>query len=433
MITVAAYADAAMDFTRRTMGAAGDPGVVIVAADRDGHVACRAVGILPAGHPIECDTPVPIASLTKAFTAFAIEQLAANGNVDLNAPAWRYLPALRAHAPNVRVIDLLEQRAGYPTSAGIAKIALGPRSISSAANGATSLVPGAPGRFEYSNINYDLLGAIVERASGVPFMNYLQQRIFAPLHLTVHACDEAPHGYSRVFSIPVAMPIRDDLCSDVAAGGLVMTPRTYGRWLAAMLDGGRTWSSTVLDAAHWGAIFDAPSDSRYAKGWFVYRWHDSGAEYFHDGSAPQFHAFAAIFPRQNIAFGRFADAHEMPDGDRQVFSNEAMENIARGVPVPPTPLLPTDLYLRLALVAAIVGLLLRFRRSSSIRRLAIEIAVDIVAAGGLLWYVLPMWGGDVRNGLLFSADVTVLVLAILALLLGHGVLSLARAIRNVGL
>ena len=47
---------------------------------------------------------------------------------------------------------------------------------------ATTRKPGTPGKaFEYSNIGYDLLGSIIERASGQPFARYLDSHIFKPL------------------------------------------------------------------------------------------------------------------------------------------------------------------------------------------------------------------------------------------------------------
>jgi serine-type D-Ala-D-Ala carboxypeptidase/endopeptidase len=68
--------------------------------------------------PVDADTRFRIASMSKAFTALAILKLRDEGKVDLEAPAFRYVPELRrwklpADARPITVRDLLHHTAGF--------------------------------------------------------------------------------------------------------------------------------------------------------------------------------------------------------------------------------------------------------------------------------------------------------------------------------
>jgi hypothetical protein len=106
-------------------------------------------------------------------------------------------------------------------------------------------------RSEYANINYMLLGRVIEQASGEPYCRFLQERIFSPLLLTETGCDAnsnlAPHrayGYRPSAHGPVAVK-DDDLSSLAGAGNLYSSAGDLIRWTEA-LHGGKVLSSASL-------------------------------------------------------------------------------------------------------------------------------------------------------------------------------------------
>ena len=135
-----------------------------------------------------------IGSNTKSFTALAILQLADSSLVDIDLPVKHYLPWFSFAKPinetadnSITVRNLLNQTSGFPTQAGffdtptfdIAVFEKGLnehiQSFSPAnANGAN---------FLYSNLNYTLLGLIVQKASGKTYKEYVQTHIFKPLNM----------------------------------------------------------------------------------------------------------------------------------------------------------------------------------------------------------------------------------------------------------
>lgn len=135
--------------------------------------------------PAQADTVYRIGSLTKPFTARAIETLAKKGKLGLDRPAARYLPRF-PWGDEVTVRDLLAQRSGIPSYTD--DPALNPYAWyhPSQLAGAVAHQPlqFAPGtRFAYSNTNYVLLGMIAQRVSGEQYEDFVNRHVVAPLNL----------------------------------------------------------------------------------------------------------------------------------------------------------------------------------------------------------------------------------------------------------
>lgn len=152
---------------------------------RDGAVYQKAYGRFTydeGAAPVTPDTVFDAASLSKVLsTAPSVLLLAEEGKLDLEAPLVRYFPeCANGGKEAITVRQLLTHSSGLP--AGLpAKPAW--QGIEAAHRLAcTQVVTHAPGSlFRYSDINYILLGRLVERIAGMPLERFAQQRIFAPL------------------------------------------------------------------------------------------------------------------------------------------------------------------------------------------------------------------------------------------------------------
>jgi CubicO group peptidase (beta-lactamase class C family) len=155
-------------------------------------LADRAFGV-----PVARDTRFWVASITKAFTAVLVLQLADEGRLDLRAPIRRYLPDYAgAGADRVTVHQLLTHTSGLDQYDRVASyeeaVAKGmevyqlPHApaelLARYASGRLVREPGAA--FDYNNADYVVLGAIVERVTGASYEEALRRRILAPLGLT---------------------------------------------------------------------------------------------------------------------------------------------------------------------------------------------------------------------------------------------------------
>lgn len=105
-----------------------------------------------------------IGSMSKSYTAVCIMQLVEKGLIKLEDDISLYLPDYKFAKP-VTVLMLLNHTSGFDTHAKLH----------------TVKQKDSYGHYEYANVNYDLLGKIIEAASGQTYEDYIQQNLFGPL------------------------------------------------------------------------------------------------------------------------------------------------------------------------------------------------------------------------------------------------------------
>jgi len=161
------------------------PGAVLLVG-HDSHVIYRKAfgqrSLEPTRSPMMVDTIFDIAFLTKVVASTtAVMQLADQGKVRLNDPVVKYIPEFGQNGQaDITVRDLMTHYSGLEPDFDLNPPWTGRDAGYSLA---LSLVPIAPPetRFIYSDINFIVLGMIVERVSGIPLDSYCAQNIFAPL------------------------------------------------------------------------------------------------------------------------------------------------------------------------------------------------------------------------------------------------------------
>jgi CubicO group peptidase (beta-lactamase class C family) len=121
-------------------------------------------------------TVFSIGSITKAFTAAAILELAHDGRLSLSDPAGDLLPRLRGPVAHATVEQLLLHTSGLTGTHGEDHAPLTRDQAIAAIGGLErAFAPGS--RFLYSNAGYTLLALIVEQASGTSYRDYIESRI----------------------------------------------------------------------------------------------------------------------------------------------------------------------------------------------------------------------------------------------------------------
>lgn len=135
----------------------------------------------------EANTRFLIGSTTKSFTAIALLLLEQDGLVDLDKPISQYLPNLRPDFGAQFTLDiLLRMKSGLPNHlkrlTSIEDQAISTDEIINIINSAElAYEPGT--QYSYSNLNYHLIGAIIEKVSGMSYAAFLQQRVFESLQM----------------------------------------------------------------------------------------------------------------------------------------------------------------------------------------------------------------------------------------------------------
>jgi CubicO group peptidase (beta-lactamase class C family) len=161
------------------------PGAVVVAGIGDQVVYRRAMGnraLRPSVEPMTLDTIFDLASLTKVVaTTTAVMQLVEDGQLRLADRASAFIPGFERYGKDrITIRHLLTHTSGLQAGSR-ARGAVRGEARGDSASRRGSADDGAGDRFIYSDINFFLLGAIVERISGETLGAYTARRIFGPL------------------------------------------------------------------------------------------------------------------------------------------------------------------------------------------------------------------------------------------------------------
>ena len=164
------------------------PGAVVLVW-HDGQVIYRKAfgnrAVDPRGEPMTVDTIFDVASLTKVLaTTTAVMQLVQHGDIRLNDPVVKYIPEFAQNAKDdITVRDLLTHFSGLREDLDLTAPWQGQQTAFAMAYAEKPISP--PGsRFLYSDINFIVLGALVERVTDTPLEQYCQSHIFGPLQMT---------------------------------------------------------------------------------------------------------------------------------------------------------------------------------------------------------------------------------------------------------
>ncbi|MFJ9557650.1 serine hydrolase domain-containing protein [Nocardiopsis sp. NPDC101807] len=213
------------------------------------HVA--GYGTDSGGRPVTADTPMGVASVSKAFTALAVMQLVEEGEIGLDDRVADRLPGFALADPRgaeITVRQLLTHTSGMSDTSFREKSEPAPDDLS----GAVARLAGAglaaePGtEVNYHNPNYHVAARLVEVVGGLPFGEFLEQRTFAPLGMddtvTVDTVGEvfgAGVARGHVGVLGNAVPAVEPASYVNGAGGMVTTAADMARWLVAQNGGGR--------------------------------------------------------------------------------------------------------------------------------------------------------------------------------------------------
>lgn len=145
-------------------------------------------------NPIDKNTPLHVASVSKTLTAMAMLKLVEAGKIKLSDPLTQYFPGFPY--PNVTVQTLLDQRSGLPKyEYFITKIQPAPAELSKTyitnQDVLNMLIKYKPDLaretdtgFMYCNTNFALLALLIEKVTKTPFPQAMKEMVFTPLKMT---------------------------------------------------------------------------------------------------------------------------------------------------------------------------------------------------------------------------------------------------------
>jgi D-alanyl-D-alanine carboxypeptidase len=226
--------------------------------------------------PATPDMRYSIGSISKQFTAAAILLLQEQGKLSLNDNVGKYVPDL-TRGDEVTIRQILSHTSGYQDywpedylMTPMMKPATAQQIIDTWAKKPLDFEPGT--QWQYSNTNFVIAGAIVEKVSGEKLMDFLGEHIFHPLGMkSVWNSDETKltqadaTPYIRYALGPLRLAPKEGRGWMFAAGELAMTAHDLALWNESMM------AQTVLKPESYKEMFTSVKlkdgkDSHYGLG-----------------------------------------------------------------------------------------------------------------------------------------------------------------------
>jgi CubicO group peptidase (beta-lactamase class C family) len=312
------------------------PGIAIVVIKDDKPIFLRAYGMADkeAGIKADIDTLYYIASSTKSFTALAAAMLDKEGKIKFSDAVTKYTPGIRFKSDipdKITIRDLLTHTSGLRNAALINRLAftgqIDQSEIDHVFADGTSFNDANFGKYNYTNLGYNIYGLALHYHLNKKWQDLLQERIFTPANLQ-HTTAYVSKARARKYKIAAPYVIDTDVVNPgkmvrsqlekndenmQAAGGIFTSISDLGRWLNlnmndGKLDGKQVVPADLIRKAQTGYTKSTRNeppfsgDGEYGLGWQIGKYRNEKVIYHH-GGYPGYRSHVSFMPDKKIAVG----------------------------------------------------------------------------------------------------------------------------------
>jgi len=193
--------------------------------------------------PVTATTRFRIASMTKAFTALTIEQLAAEGRLRLDDKVVAHVPELKGWGDHLTITDLVHHMGGFVTDDpwGDRQTPLPEAEFTALLKAGVPFTRATGLTHEYSNLGYAILGRIISNVSGRPFEAEIARRHFKSLNMAATSFNLADVPAAELATgwrwEDASFKREPDMGPGAfgAMGGVITTVPDYARWVDHLL------------------------------------------------------------------------------------------------------------------------------------------------------------------------------------------------------
>ncbi len=260
-------------------------GAVMLVASSDRVLSLEAVGYMDISRkrPMRTDDLFWIASQSKPITATALMMLVDEGKVNVDDPVEKYLPEfkgqwvkaeqdsehvlLKRPVHPITVRDVLSHTSGLPFSSPLEKPTLDLLPLEARVR-SYAMLPlefEPDSKYQYANSGINTAGRIIEVVSGMPYAQFLDERLFKPLKMKdttfwpnakqvqrlakSYKADAAKTGLEETTVTQLRYPLTDRSREPMPAGGLFSTASDMARFCQMILNGGTLDGKRYLSEA----------------------------------------------------------------------------------------------------------------------------------------------------------------------------------------
>jgi CubicO group peptidase (beta-lactamase class C family) len=340
----------------KRMGAAGVPGLSIAVVDDRRVLWAKGYGVADdAGTPATPATLYRTGSISKVLTAAEVLRRVEQGAIELDGALAAQLPGFAARsrfsgAAPVTVRALLAHHSGLPSDMVRGMWASHPESLAAlAAALADETLAAAPQtKYRYSNLDYSLLGRLVEVRAGEDFPAAIGRGLLEPLGMprsTFRPAAQAPGPVAAGHR--AGKPVPPIELRDAPAGSLIASVEELGRFMTCLLAGGRLPDDRQLLAPETVGAMLSPQFAglpldfgvEIGLGWKLSGWRvpGMGRIAWHNGEFPGSYGSLALAPERRLGVVVLANAAEA-SGFAMEVAGKALElalEAATGSPAEP--------------------------------------------------------------------------------------------------
>lgn len=280
------------------------PGVVIAISGEDGIEYLESFGNVAA------DDQFLIGSLSKSFAGLLTLKLHEQGLLNLDDPVVKYLDWFeyknKEVSDKVTIRNLLHQTSGMTTDMGRNFLKRNEKNTrENLSNELKNFDPKRkdPNSFIYCNLNYRLLGYIINEVTQDSFGNVLKAEITKPLSMnntTGLLADHFVQGYQYFLYYPIVPISLNYHMDDIPPGYISSTASDMSRYLTVLMNSYNGKENMYIDQKTALTLFEPNdlNDTNYALGWAISKDTDNKT-FFHDGATQSFSTYMAIWPELN--------------------------------------------------------------------------------------------------------------------------------------
>ena len=324
-VSTAQVSPAQIDAIFSSLKSSDAPGAAVLVVRNGKAVFRRGYGVtdLRTMHPIDAGTNFRLASFTKQFTAACIMLLARDGKLHYDDHLTDFFPEFPAYGKTITVRNLLNHTSGledyeelmmkeHPNTLPEKVPQIHDTEVLKLLEQQTSTKFPPSSKWEYSNSGYAVLAMIVEKVSGKPFGQFLQERIFTPLKMTntlayekgknevahrAYGHTKTDNRWQETDQSPTSAVLGD--------GGIYSSIDDLEKWdralrLHTLLTADEMKPAlTPVQPTDGLAMFDDGKPTHYGFGWFLSPYHDH-KRMSHDGSTIGFLTTIQRFPDDRL-------------------------------------------------------------------------------------------------------------------------------------
>lgn len=313
-------------FIEENMNKGKIPGLSVTLVKEDKTVYKKGFGYsdIESQEAVDSKTLFEIGSNSKAFTALGILNLQKSGQIKLEDEVTKYIPWLKVShkgkEASITIEQLLYHTSGIPFKA-IDKIPVSDEDNALEETVKTLIgieLDSEPGEsFQYTTINYDVLGLVIEKVTGESYEKYIEENILEPMALNntymykdQSISENMAKGYMfeglrlHVYDAPIYR-------GNKPAGYIISNGEDMAKWLKIQMGSSNDskFDEKIIGESHEANRRVAPlgDGSSYAGGWFVYQ--KGGGEISHGGNNPNYSSFIVFRPEEKVGISVLSNSN----------------------------------------------------------------------------------------------------------------------------